>query len=133
MYKSWCVALLLLVLVATTACQVTQSGFGRTAQAIGADFAAASVTLDYAHTGKITKLYAQASFQNYQEELSGMDQQLTSQQGGPGKATIEYLLKLYRAGIEVVNRPCLEESCNWHAQVAILDRASQAFLKVGGQ
>lgn len=124
---------LLLVLLMTTGCQLTQSTFSRTVGNAGAAFSAASTTLAYAHEGKITSAYAQSSFVNYQSELNGLDQQLPSQQGAPDKRTIQHLLDLYRSAIQAINQPCLQASCHWQAQVAALNRASQAFLMAGGQ
>ena len=113
-------------------CQFTQSPFIVTASNAGAELAAASTTLSYVHSGKITIQYAQASFVNYRGQLNGLDQQLPSQQGAPGKATVEHLLALYKAAMQAVNHPCLDTSCHWQAQVAALNRASQAFLQAGG-
>jgi hypothetical protein len=125
--------LVLLVLLVTTGCQITQTPFTRTAGQAGAAFAAAATTLRYAHTGKIWVTYARSSFANYQSELRGLDQQLPSQQGAPGKQAIQQLLDVYKPAMQVVNRPCLDASCNWRAQVEILDRASKAFLEAAGQ
>ncbi|HET9922209.1 MAG TPA: hypothetical protein VFQ30_20430 [Ktedonobacteraceae bacterium] len=122
-----------LLLFLLTGCQFTQSPFVITVGNAGAEFAAASTTLTYVHTNKISIQYAQASFMNYQSQLSGLDQQLPSQQGAPDKRTLEHLLALYRPAMRAVNHPCLAEGCNWRAQVTLLDRASQAFLKAGGQ
>ena len=124
---------LLLLLLLATGCQFTQSPFVVAVSNAGSEFAAASTTLSYAHSGKITPQYAQASFLNYQSQLSGLDQQLPSQQGAPDKQSIERLLALYGPAMQAVNHPCLENSCNWQAQVAGLNRASRAFLKAGGQ
>lgn len=133
MRKNYGISFLLLVmLLLVSGCQVTQSAFTRTAGDAGAAFSAASTTLTYAHEGKITETYAWSSFINYQSELRGLDQTLPSQQGTPGKHTIEHLLALYKSAIQVVNNPCLEEACDWHTQVMILDRASKAFLEAGG-
>ena len=76
--------------------------------------------------------YASSSFVNYQSELSGLDQTLPAQQGAPDRRTVEHLLNLYKSAMQAVNVPCLDESCDWHAQVAALERASEAFLKAGG-
>src|SRR2546423_13015448 len=81
MLRKRCAGPLLLVLLTVTGCQLTQSAFSRTVGNAGAVFSAASTTLSYAHEGKITSAYAQASFVNYQSELDGLDQQLPSQQG----------------------------------------------------
>jgi len=79
MLRKRCAGPLLLVLLTVTGCQLTQSAFSRTVGNAGAVFSAASTTLSYAHEGKITSAYAQASFVNYQSELDGLDQQLPSQ------------------------------------------------------
>jgi hypothetical protein len=121
------------LLVLLAACQVTQSAFTRTASNAGSAFAAASATLTYAHEGKITATYAWSSFMNYQSELSGLDQQLSSQQGVPDAHTLQHLLALYKSAMQAVDAPCLDQSCNWRAQVAILDRASKAFQDAGDQ
>ena len=125
--------LLIGLLLATTACQFTQSAFSSTVGNAGAAFAAASTTLTYLHEGKITTLYARSTFVNYQSELSGLDQQLPSQPGRPDTHTVQQLLALYRTAMQAVNQPCLNSSCDWHTQVAALDRASKEFLKAGGQ
>jgi hypothetical protein len=132
-YKTSFLLFMLLVLaVLLSGCQFTQSPFAQTASNAGSEFAAASTTLTYAHSGKITSEYAQASFVNYQSQLDGLDQQLPSQQGAPGKQTIEHLLTLYKAAMQAVKQPCLDAHCNWQAQVSALNRASQAFLEAGG-
>ncbi len=125
---------MLLVLATLLAgCQFTQSPFALTASSAGAEFAAASTTLSYLHSGKITVQYAQGSFVNYRSQLDGLDQRLPSQQGAPvGKAGVDHLLALYKAAILAVDNPCLAASCNWQAQVAALNRASKAFLEAGG-
>lgn len=133
MWRKSGTGLLLLVLVAmVTGCQLTQPAFARTAGNAGSAFAAAETTLSYAHEGKITYAYASSSFVNYQSELDGLDQSLPSLQGAPGKQVVRHLLDLYKPAIQAVDAPCLNESCNWRAQVAALNRASKAFLEAGG-
>src|SRR2546427_8606702 len=131
MLRKRCAGPLLLVLLTVTGCQLTQSAFSRTVGNAGAVFSAASTTLSYAHEGKITSAYAQASFVNYQSELDGLDQQLPSQQGAPDKRTVQHLLDLYRPAIQAVIQSCLEESCHWQAQGAAFKPANQAF-PIGG-
>lgn len=123
--------LLLFLLLMLTGCQLSQTAFARMAGDAGAAFAAASTTLTYAHEGKITSAYASSSFVNFQSQLSGLDQVLSSQQGAPAAHTVQRLLDLYKPAMQVVNNPCLSDSCNWRAQVAALDRASKAFLEAG--
>src|SRR4030088_3586002 len=133
MWKNAGIALLLLVLLMmATGCQLTQPAFTRTAGNAGSGFAAAETTLSYAHEGKITYAYASSSFVNYQSELDGLDQSLPSLQGAPDRHTVRHLLDLYKLAIQAVDAPCLNESCNWRAQVVALNRASKAFLEAGG-
>lgn len=124
--------LLFIVLLTLTSCQFTQSAFAKTTGDAGAAFAAAATTLTYAHQGKITYAYAASSFVNYRNELNGLDQQLPSQNGAPDRGTVQHLIDLYRPAIRVVDSPCLSESCDWRTQVAVLNRASEAFLRAGG-
>ena len=124
---------LCVLLFVLTGCQIAQSAFTKTAGNAGSAFAAASTTLTYAHTGKLTTAYTKASFESYQSELSGIDQQLSTQQGSPDTHTVQHLLDLYKTAMQAINQPCLEATCNWHEQVSALNQASGAFLKAGGQ
>jgi hypothetical protein len=128
-----CIGGLLIVMLLITGCQIAQSAFSTKVGNAGAAFAAASNTLKYLHEGKLTSLYARSTFVNYRSELSGLDQQLPLQQGAPGKNEMTQLLNLYRSARQVVNRPCLDSSCDWQAQVTTLDQASNAFLKAADQ
>lgn len=132
MYNIATLLFFLLMAALLVGCQFTQSPFALAVSNAGAEFAAASTTLTYVHSGKITLQYARASFVNYQSQLDGLDQQLPSQQGVPGKSTVDHLLALYKAAIPAVDNPCLDASCNWQAQVDALNRASQAFLEAAG-
>ncbi len=120
---------LILLLFIVTGCAVTDTAFAKTASNAGAAFAAASTTLSYAHEGKITYAYAASSFANFQSELSGTDTTLAAQ--GANKRTVQHLLALYMPAMNAINAPCLSNTCNWQSQVAILTRASQAFLGAG--
>lgn len=123
-------ALLLAVLAA--GCTWTQSHFARTANQAGGTFAAAAVTLNDLHAGKLTSDYARAAFVNYQSQLRGLDQAMPSQTGAPDPASLRSLLQLYMAAMPAVNAPCLTARCDWRTQVHALDAASQAFLQAGG-
>jgi hypothetical protein len=120
------------LLLMTTGCQLTQSGFARTVNNTGAALAAASLTLSDMHEGKVASAYARSAFANYQSELSGLDQQLPAQKGAPNTTLVQQLLSLYRPAMHVIERPCLDTSCNWHTQLTALNRARDAFLKAGG-
>jgi hypothetical protein len=111
-----------------TGCVLTQSTFARTTNNAGSAFAAASTTLTYAHEGKVTYTYAAASFVNFQSELNGIDQTLTTQNSASA-TTVKHLLALYKPAMQVVDAPCLANTCDWRGQVDQLNRASQAFLE----
>ena len=124
--------LLPMVLMLATGCQFTQTSFSRLAGDAGGTFAAAATTIEYTHEGKLTPAYAASSFVNFQSQLNGLDTTLPSQQGAPDKHTLHHLLDLYQQAMPAVNHPCLDTACNWQAQVAVLNRASEAFVKAGG-
>lgn len=107
-------------------CQFSQSRFSQTVNNAGSAFAAAATTLQYAHTGRLTYAYASSSFEVYRSELSGVEQTMASS----GNAGAQLLAPL-QAAMQAVNTPCLQDACNWRAQVAALNRASQVFLKAG--
>ncbi len=117
----------------TTSCQIAQSPFARMTTTAGAAFSAASLTLSDVHQGKITSAYAHTAFANYQSELSGLDQQLPSQAGASNTASVHQLLRLYKLAMQAINHPCLDVSCDWRSQRTSLNRASEVFLKAGGQ
>ena len=122
---------LLFVLMMLTGCQFTQTAFSKTTSNAGAAFSAAATTFEYAHQGKLTIAYARASFVSFKSQLSGLDQQLPSQQGAPDTHSVQHLLQLYQVAMQVVKQPCWSASCNWHTQLAALQQASQAFTKAG--
>ena len=124
------VLVLLVICSLLTSCNFSQNAFSRTANNAGSAFAAAEATLTYAHEGKITYLYAASSFINFQSELSGTDQTLAAQ-GAGNTQTLHRLLSLYSPAMQVIDAPCLSNTCNWRKQIVILNRASQAFLEAG--
>ncbi len=124
------VLVLLMLFSLSTACTFTETAFTRTANNAGSAFAAAEVTLTYAHEGKITYSYAASSFVNFQSELSGTDQTLAAQ-GAANTHTLQRLLALFSPAIQVIDAPCLSNMCNWRKQIEILNRARQAFLEAG--
>ncbi len=119
-------------LLLLTGCQLAQPAFARVAGDAGSTFAAAAITMKYVHTGKILPAYASSSFDNYQSQLSGLDQQLPTLQGAPDRRSVSQLLALYTSAMQAINHPCIAASCDWRAQLSALDRASQAFLKASG-
>lgn len=125
--------LLLCCIGLLTGCQVTQSEFERTAGDAGSTFAAAATMLDYAHQGKFTKVYAHSSFENFRSQLDGLDQQLPTLTGLSDKQMLQSLLHAYKAAMPAIRQPCLDDTCDWRAQLTSLQGASKAFLRAGGQ
>ncbi|MDQ3871181.1 MAG: hypothetical protein M3301_06165 [Chloroflexota bacterium] len=114
-----------------TACGPSPSEFARTSSDAASTLSAAAATLRLEHEGRLTRGYAQASFLNYGDALEGLDAELRSSQGAPGREAIEQLLALYRIAQGVINEPCLDEGCDWRSQVEALERAKEAFQNAG--
>ncbi|QBD75373.1 hypothetical protein EPA93_04895 [Ktedonosporobacter rubrisoli] len=121
------------ILCITSGCQFSQSGFANLADSVGDVFIAANTTISYVQEGKLTPAYARASFVNYRSQLEGVEQQLPTQDGAPDKQKVRRLLALFQPAKQVVERPCLTNSCDWHTQVAILQRAGKAFQEAAEQ
>lgn len=120
---------LLLVLLLISGCNFTQTPFIRMAGDAGGTFSAAATTLTYFHQGKLSRAYTLSSFASYESAVDGLDQQLSSQQGAPDRSTVQHLLALYRPALQVIQQPCLADSCDWQGQVTTLERASRAFVE----
>lgn len=123
---------LLALILAATGCTMTQTPFERAAGDAGSAFAASATTLAYAHDGKLTKAYARASFVIYRAQLKGLDRSLPALDGAPDPSTVRHLIELAQAAHPAVDDPCLDDGCDWRAQVEALQRASDAFLQAGG-
>ncbi len=89
MRRTYASAWLCIVLaLALSGCNFTQSAFARMTDTISGAFSAASTTLTYFHTNKLTYVYTTSSFENYASELNGLDQKLPSQTGAPERQKI---------------------------------------------
>ena len=126
-----CLLALLFAMLTLAGCGWTESGYVRMAGDAGSTLAAAATTLRDAREARVTAAYARSSFAGYQQQLQGLEQQLPRQDGAPDQQTVQRLLALYRPAALAVAHPCLEGDCAWQAQVAALERASQAFQQAG--
>jgi hypothetical protein len=124
--------LFLLLALTMSGCNFTQPPFEQMTDNISGAFSAASTTLTYQHQGRLTRLYTTSSFENYANELNGLDQQLPSQQGAPDRARVQRLISFYQKATQAVENPCLESSCHWQEQVLALNQASKAFQEASG-
>ena len=116
-----------------TGCTVTKTQFQNTAGGAGGELAAAATTLEYVHEGRLNRAYASSAFASYRDALLITEKQLPTVPGAPDRATIEELLTLYRPAYRAVEQPCLDDSCDWRAQVEALKKASEALVKAADQ
>jgi hypothetical protein len=124
---------LVALLVAASGCQFRKSAFANSADEAGSEFAAAAETLSYFHSGKLTRNFAEASFVSYEQALSGTDRRLTSANGAPPEGELAPLLETVKRALAAVITPCLDQSCDWQAQVDDLRAASDALRKAAGE
>lgn len=113
-------------------CVNQPSPFAKAAGNASSELAAAATTLTYLHHGKLTRRYAQSSFQAYQHTLKGMETKLPTLSGAPDERQIHQLLSLYQPAAQAVMNPCLSATCDWQQQVKQLHQASQALQQAGG-
>jgi hypothetical protein len=124
-----CLVFSCLLILPLTSCQFSTSPFAQATQNAGAIFAAARVTLNSVHTGKMTRAYATASFAGYLDALQGTRKRLLSAQNDPEQSERAHLLALYQAALPIIISPCLHAACNWQGQMATLKKAEEAFLE----
>src|SRR4051794_24918474 len=87
---------LLILAFLLTGCQLTQSSFERAAQKDAGTFAAAATSLEYYHHQKLSRAYTQTSFNGFESQLAGMEQELTSGDGAPPPDKLKELVTLAR-------------------------------------
>jgi hypothetical protein len=124
--------LLPLGLLLVTGCGLSQSPFARETETAGSQLTAAAVTLEYAHTGRLATPYANSGFVFCRSQLSELEKKLATAKGAPDPQTVQQLIELYRAAQPAIDQPCLDDSCDWQAQVAALQRAGEAFRNASG-
>lgn len=121
-----------LVAVVASGCAFRKPPFANAAETAGGEFAAAAETIQYFHTGKLPRTYAEASFVSYRQALRGLDQTLRAADGAPPPEELEPLLQAIRPAQDAVARPCLDGGCDWAGQVAALRAASEALREAAG-
>ena len=113
-------------------CEVTKTQFQNTAGGAG-ELAAAATTLEYVHEGRLNRAYASSAFASYRDALLVTEKQLPTVPGAPDTGPVAELLTLYRPAYRAVEQPCLDDSCDWRAQVDALKKASEALVKAADQ
>lgn len=101
------------------ASQPTQ--FEQVAQAADAGIASARATLELVHAGRLTIPYGAAAFVEYRSLLHGASQQVRSASGSP--ANVDAIARAVRDAENVVESPCLEDTCDWRGQLRVFERA----------
>lgn len=125
-------ALLCALALLVTGCDVVPTGFRTDATTSGEAFAAAALTLQDEHTGKLTSAYAAASFVSYQSELNGLARKLPGDPNRPPSSQVRAFLAVMTPALQAVAQPCLAATCDWQAQVRSMQRASAVLLRAGG-
>jgi hypothetical protein len=109
-----------------------ESAFERKAGSAAAEMAAASSTLKAVHQGRMPARYAKASFANFDEQLSGVSDELAMAPGAPKPDRLKALLELTKKAEQAVGRPCLDQRCDWVSQSRDLDSAAAALRDASG-
>jgi hypothetical protein len=123
-------AALLILLAACSPSTYSETPFVRQASDAASAIAAAATTLEYVHTGKLDTRYATSSLDIYREMLRKIIPKLPDQGGAPDDATLQPVLDTVRQAQDVLDDPCLNDSCDWQGQVNTLRQAQQALLEV---
>jgi hypothetical protein len=121
-----------LALLLVTGCGSSQSPFARETEQAGSQLTAAAVTLEYLHTGRLAAPYADSGFVFYRSQLSQVEEKLATAKGAPDPQAVQQLVELYRAAQPAIDKPCLDDTCDWQAQVTALQRAGEAFRNASG-
>jgi hypothetical protein len=123
-------AALLVLLAACSPSSVSETPFARQASDAASSISAAATTLEYLHAGKLDTRYATSSLDIYREMLQKIAPELPGQGGAPDESTLRPVLDTVRQAQDVLDDPCLTETCDWQGQIDTLHRAQQALLEV---
>jgi hypothetical protein len=119
-------ALLAAALLVVGCAGATKSSFARAAEDAGGGFAAAAVTLADLHAGRLTREYAAATLGVLEAQLASAPEELRSAEGSPGADVSARVADLAAGAAAALERPCLDEGCDWRAQVDALEAAGRA-------
>jgi hypothetical protein len=120
--------LLMASVLVAAGCLAAPSGFQKATSDAGSTFLAAAATLRLRHEDKLTRTYVVASFENYRDALRGVPDRLPTFDGAPGSPIIERLATLHRDAWPALSDPCLDDRCEWRAQLAALELAGSVYL-----
>jgi hypothetical protein len=110
-------------LLAVSACSgATTTPFARAAQDGAGGLSAAARAVSDLHAGRLTREYATTTLKVLASELETLPDELRDADGAPDPAITERLSSDAEAAVHQVQNPCLDESCDWRAQI---DRVGQ--------
>jgi methylthioribose-1-phosphate isomerase len=123
------VAVAAATLAVVAGCSAVTTEFQKATSDAASTFAAAAQSLTLLHQDKLPKSYAEGSFVNYSEGTEGLEDQLPGLKGAPAPDVVARLVTLTKRANAAVKDPCLDDSCDWAAQVEALKSASDALDK----
>ena len=118
--------------LALSGCAMVRSVFATQAGSAGDELAAAAVTLNYVHEGRITRPYARSAIANYRELLLNFEPKLRQAKGAPSGAEVDRLVAVYLTAVPALEAPCLDDDCDWQGQAATLEAAAAVLREAGG-
>jgi hypothetical protein len=126
-----------LLVSGAAACSWVPTPFQRMAADTASTFSSAAETLRLEHPDesgatRLTREYAEAAFQNYAEQISGVAGDLPKAGGAPDPELSAALVRLVETGTQIVGAPCLDPGCDWQVQIQQLELARDALLEVSG-
>lgn len=118
--------------LALSGCAIVRSVFATQAGSAGDELAAAAMTLNYVHEGRITKPYARSAIANYRELLVNFEPNLRHAKGAPSGAEVDRLVAVYLTAVPALEAPCLDDGCDWQGQATTLEAAAATLREAGG-
>lgn len=120
--------LALLLLSGCDAPAFTNTPFQREAGDAASSYSAAATTLEFLHDGKLDRRYARASLLVYHEAMQGKTAAVARADGAP--ARLGPVINRMQRADAVLADPCLDDDCDWQAQVDTLRDAQHALTEV---
>lgn len=124
------VAALAMLLTGCIPASFAETPFEREAGDTASLISAAATTIEFLHDDKIDRRYAEASLVVYRQSVADSASKLESAQGAPGEATLNPVLDDVKDAQDILARPCLDDSCDWHGQIRTLTSAKDALLEI---
>jgi len=125
-------AALAIFLAACSPTSYAETPFVRQASDAASALSAAAMTIDSLHNGTLDTRYAEPSIGIYRDRVRTIAPTLADQRGAPDDATLRPILDALDEAEQALDEPCLDDGCDWQAQVDALRAARDALLGVAG-